>query len=106
MICKVSKDLPVVATLATGGGYFMITEYIQAAMEKATYEIINDEEPYFAKIPELQGVWANGKTLEECRKNLKEVLEEWIVISIKKSLPIPPIEKCKIEVPTEMETSA
>ncbi len=84
----------------------MITEYIQAAMEKATYEIIKDEEPYFAKIPELQGVWASGKTLEECRKNLREVLEEWIVLSIKKSLPIPPLGKYKIKVPTEIETSA
>ena len=94
MICKALKILPLKVEVA-GGGYFMITEYIRAAMEKATYEMINDEEPYFAKIPELQGVWASGKTLEE-----------WIVISIKKSLPIPPIEKYKIEVPTEMETSA
>ncbi len=84
----------------------MIEEYIQAALEKATYEIINDEEPYFGKIPELNGVWASGKTLEECRENLREVLEEWIILSIKKSLPIPPLGKYRIKIPTEMGTSA
>jgi len=93
-------------SIFTWGDYFMIEEYIQAALEKATYEIINDEEPYFGKIPELNGVWASGKTLEECRENLREVLEEWIVLSIKKSLPIPPLGKCRIKIPTEMGTSA
>ena len=42
-----------------------ITEYIEAAMSKARYEIIEDEEPYYGEVPELEGVWATGKTLEE-----------------------------------------
>ncbi len=33
------------------------------------------EEPYYGEVPELRGVWAIGKTLEECRKNLKEAIE-------------------------------
>ena len=67
----------------------MLTEYIEEALKKAKYEIINDEEPYYGEVPELRGVWATGKTLEECRKNLKEVIEGWLIISIKKGLPIP-----------------
>jgi hypothetical protein len=35
---------------------------------KAEYEIIDDPEPYYAHVPGLQGVWATGKTFEECRK--------------------------------------
>lgn len=58
----------------------MLLEYIQAAMEEARYEIIEDAEPYYGEIPSCQGVWATGKTLEECRRNLQEVLEGWIVI--------------------------
>ena len=58
----------------------MILEYIQAALSRAQYEIIEDDEPYYGEIPELPGVWATGKTLEECRKNLAEVLDGWIVI--------------------------
>ncbi|MGQ9626249.1 MAG: type II toxin-antitoxin system HicB family antitoxin [Anaerolineae bacterium] len=34
-------------------------------------------------MPSCQGVWATGKTLEECRRNLQEVLEGWIVIGKK-----------------------
>ncbi|MDL1971264.1 MAG: type II toxin-antitoxin system HicB family antitoxin [Candidatus Desulfofervidaceae bacterium] len=67
----------------------MLTEYIEEALKRAKYEIINDEEPYYGEVPELRGVWATGKTLEECRKNLKEVIEGWLIISIKKGLPIP-----------------
>jgi predicted RNase H-like HicB family nuclease len=66
----------------------MITEYLEATMSKAKYEIINDEEPYYGEVPELEGVWATGKTLEECRKNLAEVIDGWIVVRLKKGLPI------------------
>ena len=45
----------------------MIKEYINAALSKAHYEIIEDGEPYYGEVPELKGVWATGKTLEECR---------------------------------------
>jgi predicted RNase H-like HicB family nuclease len=67
----------------------VLIEYIEEALKRARYEIINDEEPYYGEVPELRGVWATGKTLEECRKNLKEVIEGWLIISIKKGLPIP-----------------
>jgi predicted RNase H-like HicB family nuclease len=68
----------------------MITEYIEAAMSKARYEIIEDEEPYYGEVPELEGVWATGKTLEECRKNLAEVVDGWIIVRLRKELPLPP----------------
>ena len=58
----------------------MIREYIQAAMNAAHYEIIEDEEPYYGEILELQGVWASGKTLEECRNNLIDNLEGWLLM--------------------------
>ena len=61
----------------------MLTEYIQAAMRKAHYEILPDGEGYFGKIAGLQGVWANANTLEACRDELQEVLEEWIILGFK-----------------------
>ena len=67
----------------------MLIEYIQEALRRARYELIEDEEPYYGEIPDLKGVWATGKTLEECRENLKEVVEGWILISLKKDLPVP-----------------
>lgn len=75
----------------------MITEYIKEALKRANYEIIEDEEPYYGEIPELNGVWATGKNLEECRENLIDVIEGWIILSIKKGLPIPKIGEISID---------
>ena len=46
----------------------MITEYVLEALSRAKFQIIKDEESYYGEVPELKGVWATGKTLEECRK--------------------------------------
>jgi len=80
----------------------MLIQYIKATLEHAKYEIIDDEEPYYGEVPELQGVWASGKTLEECRKNLEEVIDEWIIISLRKGLLIPPIGNFNIETMGEL----
>jgi len=83
----------------------MIGEYIQKALEKAKYEIIKNEEPFYGEVEKLPGVWATGKTLEECRRKLSEVIEGWIIIRLKRGLPIPPIDGCEIKEPKELEVS-
>jgi len=80
----------------------MILEYIQEALNRAKYEIINNDEPYYGAIADIQGIWASGNTLEECRENLKDVLEGWILLSIKKGLPIPRLGCCEILEPQEI----
>lgn len=67
----------------------MLTQYLQAALDRARYEMIEDEEPFYGEVPELPGVWATGKTLEECRRRLASALEDWILFSLAKGLPIP-----------------
>jgi predicted RNase H-like HicB family nuclease len=37
----------------------------------------------------LRGVIATGKTIEECREDLIEVIEEWINIRLQRNLDIP-----------------
>jgi predicted RNase H-like HicB family nuclease len=81
----------------------MLTEYVEEALRRARYEKIEDEEPYYGEVGELQGVWATGKTLEECRSNLKEVIEGWILLSIKKGLPIPALGKNEIKEVREIQ---
>ena len=49
----------------------MLAEYLAAALEVAQYEIIDDEERFYGHIPTFQGVWATGKSLEQCRRNLR-----------------------------------
>lgn len=75
----------------------MIREYVEQAMKKAHYEIIESSEQYYGEIQICRGVWATGKTLEECRKNLEDVLEGWILIRIRRGLTMPQINGRKVE---------
>jgi predicted RNase H-like HicB family nuclease len=61
----------------------MLIEYIQAALKRATYRILGNNEGYFGEIPGFQGVWSNADTLEACREELREVLEDWILIKVR-----------------------
>lgn len=79
----------------------MFAEYIQAALERAEYEIIDDPQPYYAHVPGLEGVWATGKTFEECRKELISTIEGWIVLGLRMGHPIPAIDGCTIDVSAE-----
>lgn len=67
----------------------MITQYIQAAMRTAKYEILDGDEGFYGEIPEFQGVYSNAETLAECRNILQEVLEGWILLNIADNTPLP-----------------
>jgi len=60
----------------------MLTEYIETAMKKAKYEEMEDKEGYFGTIPGFKGLWASAKSLRECRRELRSVLEDWILIKL------------------------
>ena len=70
----------------------MLTNYIRAALCHAKYEILQDDGTFYGEIPQCNGVYANTATLEECREELEEVLEEWILFRIHKNLPLPIID--------------
>lgn len=80
----------------------MFAEYIQAALERAVYKTLKGEdEPIFVSVPELPGAWATGKTVEEARKELIEVIEEWILLGVRLGHPIPTIGGHTINFPQE-----
>jgi len=70
----------------------MLTKYIQAALHRASYKILPDDGTFFGEIPGFQGVWANADTLEACREELAEVLEDWILLRVSRNLPLPVVE--------------
>jgi predicted RNase H-like HicB family nuclease len=80
----------------------MLSQYIQAALERAHYETIEDEEPFYAEVPGLDGVWATGKSMEECRRNLQDAIEDWLFFSIAKGLPIPALGDVTIRLPEKL----
>lgn len=53
----------------------ILFEYIQKASEKAQYKTLGDG-TWFAEILKFQSIWANAKTVEECRHEPMDVLEE------------------------------
>lgn len=76
----------------------MILDYINAAMQQAKYELLPDEKKFYGEIKECKGVWAEGKTLESCRKELMEVLEEWIILKLKDGDKMPVIGNVDINI--------
>lgn len=70
----------------------MISQYVSAALHKARYEMLPDDGSYYAEIPGLDGMYANAPTLEGCREELREVLEEWILFRVSRNLPLPVVD--------------
>ena len=83
----------------------MLSQYIQAAMRQAKYEILSDDRSFYGEIPGFQGVYANAETLEDCREELAEVLEEWIFLHIADNTPLPVINGLKLSVEKVSETT-
>ena len=68
----------------------MLFEYVQKVVEKARYKQLDDG-LWFAEIPGFAGVWSQGRTVESCRKELQDVLEEWNVLKLRDCDPLPQI---------------
>lgn len=80
----------------------MFAEYIEAALERAVYKTLEDEEePIFVSVPDLPGAWATGETVEEARKELISVIEGWIALRLRMGRSIPPIGGLTITASTE-----
>lgn len=76
----------------------MLTNYIQAAMRRAKYEILSDDGSFYGEIPEFDGVYANADTLEACREQLEAVLEEWILFRVSRNLPLPVVDGIELTI--------
>lgn len=75
----------------------MITAYIDMALARARYEVLEDGS-YCATVPGLRGVVAIGRGVEECRRELAEVVEEWILVRVARGLVVPKLGGVSIKV--------
>lgn len=75
----------------------MIREYVDRALRKASYDKLEDGS-FVGEVPGLQGVLSAAPTLEECRDQLGEVIEEWVLVRIAKGLAVPAVDGIKVEV--------
>ena len=76
----------------------MLLNYLQAALRHAKYEILPDDGAYYGEIPQCNGVYAHAMTLEECREQLQEVLEEWVLVRVSRNLPLPVIDDIQLSI--------
>lgn len=66
----------------------MLSEFILKKLKNARYKLLKDGS-YFGEIADLNGVWANADNLEDCRKELAEVLESWLLLKVRENEKIP-----------------
>lgn len=55
-------------------------EYANAAMKHARFERLEDGR-WYASIPGLTGLWADGATKEETAKELRSALDGWLHVN-------------------------
>ena len=85
----------------------MLTEYVDKAMSKAEYDKLEDS-TYWGRIIQCPGTIAFSKTLYECQKELKAVLEGWLIVKIRHGDPLPVIDDLDLNkgIPTLKEKIA
>jgi len=75
----------------------VIRQYVDEALRSARYDKLEDG-TFYGEVPRLRGVLATAETLEECRSQLAEVVEEWVLIRVARRLPVPRLGGVQVRV--------
>ena len=75
----------------------MFNDYMDKAMQHAQFEPIEDG-TVFGTIPGFEGLWANAPTEVACQKELREVLEGWLLLGIAQHADLPEVDSMKLEI--------
>jgi predicted RNase H-like HicB family nuclease len=67
---------------------FPITAYIEAALELARYDKLEDGS-FAGEIPKLKDVAAFGRTLRQCETESRSTLEDWILVGLRMGHKLP-----------------
>ena len=84
----------------------MLYDYILSSLDKAHYEMIDEGKRYYGEIPALKGVWATEETLEACRRELSSTLEGWIILRLRRNLPVPGFKMPRLKTREKKEAYA
>ncbi len=75
----------------------MIREYVESGLQRARYDKLENGS-FVAEVPGLRGVLATGPTLERCRRQLAEVIEEWVLVRVARGLKVPSLGGVEVAV--------
>lgn len=81
----------------SGSGPIMISKYIDEALHRAEYSVV-DRNAFCATVAGLPGVIATGRSLEACRDQLAEVVEEWVLVRVSRGLSVPRLGTIRVQV--------
>jgi predicted RNase H-like HicB family nuclease len=70
---------------------FILSEYIDSALDGAEYEKLEDGS-YSGSIPGCPGVIAFADRLRNCERELRSVLEDWLLLGLKLGHRLPVIK--------------
>ena len=95
---RVTSEVPRAGSAPTASpAVGTLTDYMEAAMQEAHFELMENGD-YFGSIPSCQGVWADAPTVEECRTELRSVLEDWMLVGFRHSHEMPVIAGINLNV--------
>jgi len=60
----------------------MLIDYIQAAMRRAKYQMLADNEGFVGTIPGFRGLIGHARSLEKCREDLHGALQAWMLLKL------------------------
>ena len=75
----------------------MITRYVDGVLRRARYRQV-DGAVFCATVSGLRGVIATGPSLEACRDDLAEVVEEWVLVRVARGLRVPALDGVTVSV--------
>jgi hypothetical protein len=75
----------------------MIVRYIATALERARFERLSDD-TVCGTVRGLRGVIAIAPSTRECRAQLAEIIEEWILVRVAQGLAVPKLGGVSVRV--------
>jgi len=75
----------------------VITRFLDRALRRAQYRQV-DGGIFCATVRGLRGVIATGPSLQACRDQLTEVVEEWVLVRVTRGLRVPTLDGVTVEV--------
>ena len=74
-------------------------------MELARYDKLADAS-FAGEIPKLPGVIAFGKTLAQCERDLRSVLEDWILVGLRLGHTLPKLARIDLNQPAHVRLAS
>jgi predicted RNase H-like HicB family nuclease len=80
------------AILPSVKSFKILDEYIEAALQSARYEKIEEGTKVYAELPAFRGVWADGTTRAAVKDELRQVLRGWIELQLERGQKLPTLK--------------